>query len=79
MINGGADLLDAILTKDMDRLGHYSQLAQDVAQFAGDLLGDVVESLTSLDAETRGRILGFVLYQIAEGLVTAGARRCFER
>ena len=73
--SGGSWLsLMPFVSANNERLKKYSQLAQDIGEFARNILLDVIEAAFDRGrrAETRGRIVGFVLYQIVEGLATAG-------
>ena len=74
MTDHGVEIVQAVLDGDSATLGRYSAFAQQVGSVAAAALGELKDVLIEevKDPQTQGRIVGWILSQVAEAVITLG-------
>jgi len=77
-----AEVLQAILDGDKEKLQQkldgLSEEARKAVEIATDVMTELAISAIDLDPRTKGRIYGWLLYQVAETLATVGVAKAIE-
>jgi hypothetical protein len=76
------EIVQAIVEGDQDKLSQkldqLSEEARVALEVATEVMTELAIAAIDLDAETKGRIYGWVLYQVAETAATVGAAKAVE-